>query len=117
MNSATRAPAAAAAAAATTTNVEGTSAPDNSSVGQDGFQDLFRQISTLPGHDVFFQKLINAKCIADMKKSVVQLHWRGYTTKVSPNQPPFSKDVFLDRLLLALAGIDSLTSEENAVII
>lgn len=77
---------------------------------------IFKKISPIEGHDSFFQKLINAKCIADMSNSTIEIQWRGYKTKVAPKHPPFTKETFMDRLLLALAGIDSLSDEENKVL-
>ena len=75
----------------------------------------FEEISNLKGHVNFCKMLIKAREVAINDNAPVELEWRGYNTKVLPNRPPFQKKTLHDRLMVAMACVNSRTPDEEKV--
>ena len=71
-------------------------------------------ISSISGHDVFIQMIINAKAMAEMDNSTIPIIWRGFKTSVS-SKLPLNRSNLKERLILALKSIKNITEEEKQV--
>ena len=67
----------------------------------------FPDLSHIPNHGQFIQLMLNAKAYADLNQSVVTVKWRGNSTLVEPNLPPFTKEVLKEKILTALNKNDA----------
>lgn len=78
-------------------------------------EDFFSGISTIDGHRIFLEKLIEAKKFVDINSKIMTVKWRGFSTNVSPNHPPYTPDLLLEKLLQAIVSIVEVTPEEKEV--
>lgn len=60
------------------------------------------EFSHIPDHGTFIQLLVNAKAFADLNGVAVPVSWRGYSSLVEANLPPFNRKDYEDRLTEAM---------------
>lgn len=58
----------------------------------------FPEFSHVPNHNDFIKLMLNAKAYADLNQTTATVQWKGHSTMVEPNLPPFTKEVLKEKL-------------------
>lgn len=65
------------------------------------------ELAHIEDHGEFIQQLINAKAFADLNGVSVPITWRGKSSLVEPNLPPFTKMDYIDRVTSAIPFVSA----------
>lgn len=75
----------------------------------------FQNISEVLEHDEYIQMIINAKTVAQLKKSPESITWRGYVTDIHPDFE-LSREGLKHELVTALQCLSDISNLEHKVI-